>query len=200
MPQHGNAAVVHDVADEGVAATGDNQVDERILLEHGGHVLPAFHQLGEIRRESDAFCCCAKSVAQGGVGVPGLAPALEQHGVAALEGQGGNLHQRVRATLEDHADHADGAGNPVQLHPLGQLTGKGGLPDGVGQLRQGTETLRHSAQLLLAEFQPTQKRCGQLLPFSGGEVLAVGCKNGFAPGTKGIGHGQQRSVAFFQTG
>ena len=42
MAQHGDAAVVHNPADKGIAAPGDNQIDEGILLEHGAHIFPGF--------------------------------------------------------------------------------------------------------------------------------------------------------------
>ena len=77
MPQHGNAAVIHDPADEGVAAPGDNQVDQRILLEHSAHVLAGFQQDKASCGQSGSFQRVGKGGMEGMIGAERLAPTLQ---------------------------------------------------------------------------------------------------------------------------
>ena len=84
MPQHRNTAVVHNVAHKSVASPGNNQVNEGVLLEHGRHIFPTFHQLGEVFRQTGLLRCPTKAVAQGMIGFQCFTSALQQHGIAAL--------------------------------------------------------------------------------------------------------------------
>ena len=45
MTQNGDSAVVHDISDKAVAATGNDQINERVFLQHKGNVLTCFKQL-----------------------------------------------------------------------------------------------------------------------------------------------------------
>ena len=40
MAEYGDSAVVHNILNEAAAPPGDNQIDQAILLQHGGNILP----------------------------------------------------------------------------------------------------------------------------------------------------------------
>ena len=198
VPQHGNAAVVHDIADELLAAAGDDEVDERVLLQHGGDVLAGMQQLREIRRKPDIRRRLPERITQGGVRPLRLAPALEQHGIAALERQRRNLHQRIRPALENHADDPNRAGHAVHFQPRRDFVRHRCCADGVGQIRQRAKPVRHGAQLLFAEFQPAKQGRCQPVRLRLMNIRRVRRKNIRLMIFQHLRHPQKRRVSRFQ--
>ena len=198
VPQHGNAAVVHDVADELLAAAGDDEVDERVLLQHGGDVLAGMQQLREIHRKPDIRRRFPERITQGGVRPLRLATALEQHGIAALERQRRNLYQRIRAALENHADDPNRAGHAVHFQPRRDFVRHRRRADGVGQIRQRAKPVRHGAQLLFAEFQPAKQGRCQPVRLRLMNIRRVRRKNIRLMIFQRLRHPQKRRVSRFQ--
>lgn len=135
---------------------------------------------------------------QGAVGAQGFPAALEQGGVAAFQAQGCNLHQGIGAAFKNNADHADGAGNAVQVQARGQLPAQGGAADGVRQRAQRPQALHHGVELLLPKAQALHQGRGQPFLLGAPEILLV-CLEDLRPVLQeGFRHGVQGSVALFQ--
>ena len=147
----GDAGVVHDVADEGVAAPGDDQIDAVVLGQHVVHIVPGFQQGGPAVGQ-DARRPLRHGGKQGAVGAQGLPPALEQGGVPALQAQGGDLHQSVGPGFKNHPDDADGAADPVQVQPRGQFPGQKRSVQGVRQGEERLDARQHVPQFLFVKF------------------------------------------------
>ena len=138
MAQHGDLAVLHDVAYKGVAAARDDQINPFVLAEHFLDVLAGMQQRAPTIRQAARLCRGNDQIGQRLVGPGSLAPALEQHRVAAFEAERGDLHQRVRPAFKNDAHHPDGTAGAVQVQPRRKLLGILHLPKRVGQRGQGT--------------------------------------------------------------
>ena len=128
----------------------------------------------------------------------GLAAAFEQDGVAALEAEGRDLHEGVRAGLEDHADDADRAGDAVELQAFVELDGGEGLADGVGQLDQAVDAGTDVGELAFVEFQPLEQRGREVALLGGVQVLLVGLEDLGSVLLQGLGDLVQRVVFHFR--
>ena len=154
--------VVHDVADELVGAAGDDQVDLLVEGEHVGDVPAGFEQVHPAGGQAGGFAGAGDGVGEDAVGVGRFGAAFEQEGVAALEAEGRDLHQGVRAGLEDHADHADRAGDAVELEALIHFDGGERLADRVGQLDEAVDAGTDVVELGLVEFESFEQRGGEV--------------------------------------
>ena len=52
MTKHGNLTVLHDITDEGVASTGNNQVNQFVQLQHFLHIFPGVQQTAPTVRQA----------------------------------------------------------------------------------------------------------------------------------------------------
>ena len=107
------------------------------------------------------------------VGGQRLAAALEQDGVAALPGQPHDLHQRVGARLEHHAEQAQRAAHPLQHQPVVELAPQGHLPDEIGHGRQLLEPVADAVELGRVEPQALDQRRGDAFGLGARQVLGV---------------------------
>ena len=175
----GDLRVVHDVADEVVAAAGDDQVDGVVLLQHGAHV-PARLQQGEpaAGKALDARGGAHDQVGQGAVGPGRLGAALHEDGVARLQAEGGDLHQGVGPRLEDHAEDADGHAHLEEPQPVVDLGGALGLPQGVLHGGDAAHALHGALVLARGQVEARHQRLAQLA--AGRQLLRV-------PAVSGVG-------------
>ena len=127
---------------------------------------------------------------QGAVGAQGFPAALEQGGIAAFQAQGRNLHQGIGAAFKNNADHANGAGNAVQVQARGQLPAQGGAADGVRQRAQRPQALHHVPAL--SQGAEEQNGCVILLLQLPAQLHAV------AVGQHDVQHHQIHRMAFLR--
>ena len=133
-------------------------------VQDGPHLLPCLHQvhpaLGNPRK---ALGRLHHHLRKRAVGVKRLASPLQECCIAGLKAQRRDLHQGVRARLEDHADHADRYRDPVELEPIIQFGGRLCLPDGIGLARHAAHAHHDLAdQLGLVHLQTLHQRVRQL--------------------------------------
>ena len=88
VPEDGNARGGHDMADELVGAAGDDEVDEVVHGEHFGDLVAGLEQVHPAVGDGGRAGGVEDDGGKGAVGVEGLAAALEEDGVAALEAEG----------------------------------------------------------------------------------------------------------------
>jgi len=105
--------------------------------------------------------------------VAGLAAALEEHGIAALQGQGADLDEGIGPRLEDHAQHAQGTAHAGELETRVELAPKRDLVEGIRQVRHRANALGHGVELGGIELQAPEGRgideaCG------GADILGIG--------------------------
>ena len=193
VAQHRDARVVHDVAHKGVGAARDDEVDVLVEREHLAHVLARGQQPRPAHGQARSLAGLLQHGVKRRIGVHRLAPALEQHGVAALHAQPGNLHQRVRPGLEDDADHADGAAHAGEDQPVRQLRAQLLAADGVLHRRQRAQAREHVGKLRLVKAQALSDRRGQLR--RGVKVQPVRREDLLPARMQRVGHGQQRAAA-----
>ena len=124
----------------------------------------------------------------------GLAAALEEHRIAALEGQGADLHQRVGPRLKDHAQHPQGAGLPGELQACIQLPAQVHPAQGLGQGRHGPHAGGHLLQLGGAEAQALEGG-GADGALRSGQVQGIGRQDGLGVGQEARGQRFQHTIA-----
>ena len=193
VAQHRDARIVHDVAHKCIGTARDDQIDLLVEAEHLAHILARGQQSRPARGQARRLAGRLQHGVKRRIGVQRLAPALEQHGVAALHAQAGDLHQRVRPGLEDHADHADGAAHAREDQPVRQLRAQLLMADGVLHRRQRAQARKHVGELGLVKAQALFHRRGQLCRVR--EVEPVRREDLPAVRLERIGHGQQRAVS-----
>ncbi len=121
MSQHGDPGVVHDITDKRIASPGYDKIDIVIQRQHCRHILAGGEEadptIGNPRLEARP----PDDPGQDPVGLFRLTAAFQQYGIAALQAEGRDLHQCIRAGLENNANHPDGAGYPIQFQSLIQF-------------------------------------------------------------------------------
>jgi hypothetical protein len=178
VAHHRDLRVGLDVVHEGLAAAGDDQVDQVVLAEQLLELLALLEQgdargVQAVRREHPVEHGHQRAVA-----VQGLAAALEQRRVAALEREAADLRDRVGSRLEDDAEHAERAGHALEHEALVELAAQVGVAEqlrGVGELG---EAVGDAAELVGVEAETLVAGRVDLAALEGGvgerEVLGVG--------------------------
>ena len=200
VAQHGDAAVVHDVAHKAVRAARDDEVDVLVHGQHRADLLARGQQARPALGHAGGLAGLLHHVKERTVGAHRLAAALEEHRVAALEAQSGDLHQRVRAGFKDHADHADRAAHAGEHKPLRQLRAQLLVPDGVLHLRQRAQARAHVVELALVKFQPLQCRRGKALGLRRLQILRVRREDRLFAILQRVSHSQERAIAHLRGG
>ncbi len=118
--------------------------------------------------------------ASSGVGAGGLAAALEQRGVARLDGQRADLQQRVGPRLEDHPQHAQGAGHLGELQAVVQQPAQAHPAQGVGQGGHGLQAAGHLQRAWRGSSFSRLALAGDR-PRGLGAVLGIGLEHSFGP-------------------
>ena len=130
----GNLRVIHDVRDEGIGATRNQEINVSFALQELIYLLVRFCKRKHLLIEA---CLCKRSLDKGEerpVRALCLLAALEDCGIAALYAQRPDLDQGIGTCLEDDADDADGAAHAAKHEPLIELARKLGHTDRVAQL------------------------------------------------------------------
>ena len=128
------------------------------------------------------------------VGVRRGAAAAQQHGVAALQGQAGDVDGDVGAGLVDGADHAHRDVDLAQAQPVGQGLAAQHGAHGIGQPGQFLQGGDQRVDALVVEREPVQQRLGGAVGAARRHVLGVGLDHVPAVGIQRCGNGQQRPV------
>ena len=195
VPQHRNVAVFHDVAHKGIGAARNDEVDVLVHFEHDGDVLARGQQAAPAVRHPRRNARVAQDIEQRLVGAHRLAPALEQHRVAALEAQAADLNQRVRPRFKDHADHADGAADAREHQPVSQLGAQLLPPDGILHRGKLLKPRADVFQLVRVEFEPLERGRGQPFLLGLPHVDFIRLEDHVRLGAQRGGHRQQRAAA-----
>ena len=113
MAENRNPAVIHDVSDKAVAPAWDDQVDQRIFLQHLSDIFTRFEKLGGICRKRRFGKRAANEFRQNLISAEGFAAAFQENGIPAFYTERGDLDERIRTAFKDHTDHADRGGNLI---------------------------------------------------------------------------------------
>ena len=192
MGQHRDAAPRTHVLHELLPASGDDQVHALLEGEHRVHLGPVVQQLHRVRGKARLLERIAHHVHQRVVGLRSLAPALQEDGVPRAERQRGDLHQRVRARLEDDGEHTERTADLLEHEPLVEL------PPGENRAKRIlprcklSRSVGESLELRRVQLQPLhQRRCQ---PGRRGQVAGVGLQDPRAhPGVGQVGREQLES-------
>jgi hypothetical protein len=172
MAHDGHAGVALDRTHQLVAAARDDEVDEAVLIQQRGDLVARLHRLHEVARQARAAEGLGDEAREHGGRVRRLAAALENGGVARLDGERGNVHHDLGARLEDAEQHADGAGDAVQVECAGGGRGIGeaarvgavverrGQRGDAGQARQQLGPLAGLAEEVEARDERARQRAG----------------------------------------
>ncbi len=173
---HGNRGVGHDGLDQLPAAAGNQDVDPAAGAHQGvgavaAVLVDALHGVGGKAHRIEGV---AEHGDEGGVGGGSGGPAAQDDGVAALQGQPGDVHGDVGAGLVDGGDNAHGHVDLAQPQAVGQGLAAHHVAD---RIRQVGEVLQGSGEAVDAgvrEGQAVQHCRGRAVGFAGGDVLGVG--------------------------
>ncbi|CRK28412.1 hypothetical protein BN1708_004638 [Verticillium longisporum] len=185
VAEDGDARRVLDGAHELVGAARDDEVDEVVEGQELGDDVAR-------RDELDGLV--------GHTGPRRLLAALEDGGVAGLDGEGGNVGDDLGPGLENDEKDANGAGDAVEGQAVVEAGAQRETADGVFEVTHIEDALEHVLKLALAaEIQAghetlTQGAVGGRLP---GElyVFGIGLQNVFSGGGKSIVDGCEGLVA-----
>ena len=134
------------------------------------------------------------SCGQGQVGVDGLLAALEDHGVAALQTEGGGVHRDVGPGLIDKADHPQGDALPAHLEAVGAQPHAGHRAHRIRQGRHFPEALDHGGDDLIGQGEAVDEGGGIVLRPGRLQVLAVFRLNRRAALLQQLGHPEDNPV------
>jgi hypothetical protein len=200
MAEHRDAGVVLDEAHQGIAAAGDDQVHEAVKLQQRQAFGAAGEQLQGRRIDAAGGEPGLQGAMDGGAAAAGLATPLEQGAVAGADRQGGDLHHRVGACLEDHPHHPQRHGEALQHQPLVEFGVELAATDRIRQGRHLAHPGDGGLQLGAIELQAGDQGRGQALGARRLQVAAVGRQDRFAIGLEGIGHRLQGRLALAVAG
>jgi hypothetical protein len=168
MAEHGDAAVLHDVADEGIRAAGHDKVDVLVQGENLGYVFARVNQDhrvdGNVRERGKRI---APDRDERGVRFGGFRAALQAHRISRFQSQRRNLGHDVRARLEYDADNAERAGFLVQDEVVVQFRGCKPAVQRIGQPRDVADFRGHFGDASLCCPQPGEHRAGKLSTLDG---------------------------------
>ena len=88
MAKYRDTAVIHNIPDKAVASAGDDQVNQRILLQHLSDILTCFQKLGGIGRETVFLQRAANKAAENLIGMDRFTSAFQQDSISAFNTQG----------------------------------------------------------------------------------------------------------------
>lgn len=194
MAQHRDAGIFHDVADKAAGAAGDDEIHQPFQLQQGLDLGTAGEQLQRsLGKLGDLLQPRLDGRHQCLAGAERLRATLEQDAVAGFHRQGGNLHQSIGPRLEDHPQHSQRVGAPLQHQPLIQFPDQQGLPHRIRQPQHLPHPGHRVGQFLGVQLQAGVGRGGQL---TGLDLLRcllqirlVGCQDGLLVFQQSGGHG-----------
>ena len=93
----------------------------------------------------------------------GLLASLEDHGVAALETEGGGVHRDVGPGLVNKADHPQGDAGAPHLKAVGADPHAGHRAHRVRQGRHLPEALDHGGNHLIGQGEAVEEGLGKVL-------------------------------------
>ena len=134
VAHHRNLRVIHDVGDEGIGATRNQEIDVSFALQELIYLLVRFCQGKHILRKPCLPERCLHKRKERPVRALRLLAALQDCRIAALDAERADLDQGIGTRLEDDADDADGAAHAAKHEPLIELARKLGHTDRVAQL------------------------------------------------------------------
>ncbi len=177
--EHGHGGLGHHGADEALAAPGNDHVDVLVQLEQRGHGGAVGHgqHLGPFRGQARGPEGLVQQRGQGQVGVDGLGPAAQDHGVARLEAENGRVDGHVGARLVDHGDDAQGHAHAPHLEAVGPLPHGLDGAHGIGHGRHLATGRCHFVQDGGSQAQPVQTGGVQVVGPGRVEVLTVGLQD-----------------------
>mmetsp|Transcript_37522 Transcript_37522/g.83522 ORF Transcript_37522/g.83522 Transcript_37522/m.83522 type:complete len:461 (-) Transcript_37522:665-2047(-) len=185
VAQHRDLGVALDVAHQGVAAPGDDEVDDVIQGQQVVDLLAGLDQVDQIRAQganrlhNDPVQRC--------VGVCRLLAAFEQQPVTGAQGKGRDLGQGVRSRLKDNEQHANGGGHLVQDQAICHLSARQQPADGLLLGGNGPDAVSQDLDLGGLEHQALQQGVGDAA-LSLLDVLGVLCQDEVLVGRQGVCH------------
>ena len=199
VAEHGDAAVLGDVADKFVRSARHDQVDFFVQRQDLRHILARMNQDNGIGRNiGERRQRVAPDRNEHGVGFGCFRAALEAHRVARLQCQGRNLRNDVRARLEHHAHDAQRARLLVQHEIVVQLHRRKAPVQRIGQARDIAHARGHFRDASLRRPQARKHRARQFAAFDGRlrrrAILFVRGQNFFRARFDRVSGGEQRLV------
>ena len=195
MAHDRDLGVVHDVADEGIAAARDKQVHAFMATQQLIDLAVRLGLKQAFRGKPRLHCRILDDTEKRPIGRCGFPTALQDGAVAAFQAQGGNLHQGVRARFENDADHADRAAETPQFQALVQLARQLLHAQGIGKGNELLDACDHVRQLNLVELQALHHGSRNARFLGRGHILRIRSENGIGPLAQATGHQLQCSIA-----
>ena len=132
------------------------------------------------------------------VGAKRLRTALKDGAVAAFDAERRNLDEGIRPSLEDDADHADGAALAHEREALVKLATQEHAPDRVRQADKAVDARADVCELMLVKAQALDDRGRHAVLLGRDEVLDVCGEDRLAVGEKCVFDEGKRSVALLR--
>ena len=178
--EDGDAALRLHALDQRAAAAGDDDVDQALHAQEvaDGGAVGGGDELDRGRRQASRLEAALEAGDDGARGVEALRAAAQDAGIAGLEAQGTGVGRHVGAALVDDADHAQRHRDPGDVEAVGARPAGELAADGVRQIGDRGETVRHRGDTLAVEAQTVEQGRGQALRFRGLHVGGVGGLDG----------------------
>ena len=182
VAEHGDLGVVLDVAHQLVGAARDDQVDVAVEGEQLGDDVAGGDELDGAVGDPCPRQSVRDDPRNGDERLGRLLAALEDGGVARLDGQRGDVGDDLGTGLEDDEQHTDGAGDALEIEAVVEAGSEGDLADGVLEVPDVEDALEHVLPLALLAQVETGHQAGAQLAVGGGgtgqlEIAGVGGKD-----------------------
>ena len=194
MGEHRNAGFALNQADQALAATGDDDVDVVDRLQHGRHHLAVAgrDELDRGFRKTRGAQPLDHAGVNGFRGFKAFTPTAQDDGIAGFQAKRPGIGGHVGPGFVDHADHAKGRCDPLDMQPVRAVPFGQHPTDRVFLFGNLAQRIDNAPQASVIQSQPVQHRGRQALLHARIQIQRVGVQNGIPPPPDRIGRRDQR--------
>ena len=179
MAEDGDVRMVHDVLDECVRASWNQEVDGVVAFEEFVDFIVLLCLEEAVFRKACVDGCLMDEGEKDAVRPRRFLAAFQDGAVAALQAQGGNLDEGIGACFEDDADDADWAGDAVEREALVEFASKGDIAERIRKRHEACEFFGDVRKLRFVEFEAFLDRSRDACFLGKGQVFSIGFEDFF---------------------
>ena len=192
----GNRRVLDDIADEGLAPTRNQDVDEAARSHQVSDRLMglARHQDDAINWQAACLQSLAHDVHQAGIARRSRRRAAQERRIATLQAKTGGIDGDIGARFVDHAHHAHGHSHLTHLQAIGQRVTAHDFAHWVGQGGDIPQSLGDGCDARRSQSESIDDGRRGARGDRPVDIDAIGIDDALGMEVQGIGHGMEGSV------